>query len=84
MLVLSRKVGEQIRIGGDIILTFKGIKGGRVKISVDAPRAVRVVRSELLDRTNTGQGAVSANRESDRVGSYKYVDPAQESPEAPQ
>ena len=47
MLVLSRKDGESIRIGDDILVRISEIRGGRVKIAIDAPRDVRVRRSEL-------------------------------------
>jgi carbon storage regulator len=47
MLVLSRKEGEQLVIGGNIVLTINRISGNRVAIGIDAPRDVRVVRGEL-------------------------------------
>ena len=48
MLVLSRKAGESIRIGDDI--TIHIVKtGDRVRIGIDAPRSVNVVRTELVD-----------------------------------
>ena len=48
MLVLSRKAGESIRIGDDI--TIHIVKtGDRVRIGIEAPRSVNVVRTELVD-----------------------------------
>jgi len=47
MLVLSRKVGEQIRISGDIVVVVKEIQGDRIKIGIEAPKLVRVLRGEL-------------------------------------
>ena len=44
MLVLSRKLGEQIRIGMGIEITVLKIHGGRVQIGVQAPREVPVRR----------------------------------------
>ncbi|MFN5622896.1 MAG: carbon storage regulator, partial [Planctomyces sp.] len=44
MLVLSRKVGESIQIDGDIRVTVSQVRGGRVRLSISAPAAVRVVR----------------------------------------
>jgi carbon storage regulator len=49
MLVLSRKPGEQIVIGNDIRVTVVEIKGGRVKIGIEAPDDVAIFRSELRD-----------------------------------
>ena len=47
MLVLSRKEGEKIRIGQDIVITITAIKGGRVKLGIEAPTEVPVLRGEL-------------------------------------
>jgi carbon storage regulator len=47
MLVLSRKVGEQICIDGNITVTINRIEGNRVSLSFDAPRDVHIVRAEL-------------------------------------
>ena len=47
MLVLSRKDGEAIRIGEDILIKVSQIRGGRVRIAIDAPQDVRIRRSEL-------------------------------------
>lgn len=50
MLVLSRKEGESVRIGRDVVVTVVKLRSGRVKIGVSAPEAVKVLRSELVDR----------------------------------
>ena len=47
MLVLSRKEGEQLLIGDNIILTINRISGNRVAIGIDAPKEVPIVRGEL-------------------------------------
>jgi carbon storage regulator CsrA len=47
MLVLSRKLGQKIRIGEDITICIVGIDGGQVKIGIDAPKSVRVDREEI-------------------------------------
>ena len=47
MLVLTRKVGESICIGGDIRITIASVGNGRVRIGIDAPKDVRVDRSEI-------------------------------------
>ena len=47
MLVLSRKEGEQLVIGQNIVLTVNRISGNRVAIGIEAPRDVRIVRGEL-------------------------------------
>jgi carbon storage regulator len=47
MLVLSRKAGEEIIIGGGIRLVVNQVKGQRVSIGIVAPESVQVVRGEL-------------------------------------
>ena len=47
MLVLSRKVGEKLVIGDNIILTINRISGNRVTIGIEAPGSVKIVRGEL-------------------------------------
>jgi carbon storage regulator len=47
MLVLSRKHGERIFIGEDIVLTIVRIGGNTVRIGIEAPTTMRVVREEL-------------------------------------
>jgi carbon storage regulator CsrA len=47
MLVLTRKLQEQICVGNDITITILRIKGNSVRIGIEAPRGVRVIRGEL-------------------------------------
>ena len=47
-LTLSRNVGQSLAIG-DAIVTIKSNKGGRVMLSIDAPKSVRILRTELKD-----------------------------------
>ena len=47
MLVLTRKVGERIRIATNIELVVTAVRGGRVKLGIKAPQAVEVSRGEL-------------------------------------
>lgn len=49
MLVLSRKEGERLMIGDDITLVISKISGNRVSIGIEAPKGVKIVRSELTD-----------------------------------
>ena len=47
MLVLSRKKGESIQIAENISITVCEVRGGRVRLSIDAPKSVRVLRGEI-------------------------------------
>lgn len=48
MLVLTRKIGERIMIGDDIIVTLVDIDRGKVRLGVEAPRDVQIIREELI------------------------------------
>jgi carbon storage regulator len=48
MLVLSRKLGEKIRIGEDIIVTVVDIDRGKIRLGIEAPNEVPILRQELL------------------------------------
>lgn len=48
MLVLSRKVGEEIHIGNDIILTVVAIRGDKVRIGITAPKTMTIMRPEAI------------------------------------
>jgi carbon storage regulator len=50
MLVLTRRLGEEIVIDGNICITVVAIKGGHVRLGITAPKSVSIQRSELLDR----------------------------------
>ena len=47
MLILTRRVGESIIIGDDIVITVLGVKGNQVRIGTDAPKNVPVHREEI-------------------------------------
>ena len=50
MLVLTRKAGEGIIIGDDIKITIVELKGGGVRVGIDAPREMKVHRQEVFDK----------------------------------
>lgn len=50
MLILTRKPGEKIRIGDDITIHVVDIGKGNVRIGVDAPKNVAIMRDEVVER----------------------------------
>ena len=57
MLILQRKPGESLVIGGDISITVVSVEGGRVRLAISAPQDVPILRSELV-------AAAAANKDS--------------------
>ena len=50
MLILTRNVGQTIKIGDDVSITVLGVQGNQVRIGIDAPREVSVHREEVYKR----------------------------------
>ncbi len=50
MLVLARKVGQQIVIGDEIEVTVLEVRGEQVRLGINAPRSIAVHRKELLEQ----------------------------------
>ena len=49
MLVLSRKIGETLYLGDNIVIEVRRVAGSRVTLAIDAPREVRILRGELME-----------------------------------
>jgi carbon storage regulator len=50
MLILTRRVGESLRIADDVVVTVLGVKGHQVRIGIAAPRTIAVDREEVYER----------------------------------
>ena len=50
MLILTRRVGDSLKIGDDVSITVLRVKGDQVRLGIDAPDTVSVMREEVLER----------------------------------
>jgi carbon storage regulator len=64
MLVLTRKLMEKLFIGDDICVTVVRLEGGQVRLGIEAPREVSVVRAELVPERS---GAAPQSRTTHRI-----------------
>ena len=62
MLSLARRPGQKIRIGEDIVLVVREIRGRQVKVGIEAPPHVRVLREEIYEEL------VAANKKAAEAG----------------
>lgn len=50
MLVLTRKINEEIKIGSDIVIKIISTSDNQVKIGIDAPKSVQILRGEVYEK----------------------------------
>ena len=55
MLILTRRVGEAMKLGEDITVTVLGVRGNQVRIGIDAPKSVAIQREEIYSTAGTDQ-----------------------------
>lgn len=61
MLVLSRKLMEKLYIGDDICVTVVRIESGQVRLGIDAPREIPIIRDELHRKARKGPRPATAS-----------------------
>jgi carbon storage regulator len=52
MLILTRRVGEALMVGNDTKIVVLGVKGGQIRLGINAPKDVKVHREEIYDKIN--------------------------------
>lgn len=57
MLILQRKAGQSLRIGENVLVTVLGVENGRVRLAIEAPTDIPILRSELIAARAANQEA---------------------------
>lgn len=67
MLILQRKPGEAVRIGDDVTVSILSVENGRVRIAIDAPTSIPILRNELIEAIAANRDSVVANTSADEL-----------------
>jgi carbon storage regulator len=55
MLILTRRIGEKLIVGGNVTVTVLSIRGNQIRMGIDAPREVKVHREEIYQKIQAEQ-----------------------------
>lgn len=62
MLVLKRKIGESIIIGEDVEIKIVDVGEGRVKIGIEAPKSIEIMRKEVIEQVSEENKAARTSK----------------------
>jgi carbon storage regulator len=66
MLILTRRPGESLTIGDDVVVTVVGVSGNQIRLGITAPREVRVLREEVYKAMREENQAAANGLDSSR------------------
>ena len=73
MLVLGRRTGENIRIGDDIKVIVLEVRGGQIKLGIEAPLHVQVHREEIYERIQRQNQRAAGMSPADLAAAAQYL-----------
>ncbi len=76
MLILTRRPGERVVIGGDILVTVMGVSGHTVRLGIEAPEGVSIYREEIWLAVEAENRAAAAAGAEDLPGGSPGGEPA--------
>jgi len=82
MLVVSRRAGQSILVGQNIEVFILEVDGSQVRVGINAPRAIRILRRELLVQVESENRRGAENHASDPAALQELADSLKSSPEA--
>jgi carbon storage regulator len=77
MLRITRRAGERVIVGGEVVIEVLEVRGGTVRLGIDAPRSVSIYREEIwLEVKRENEAAASAPSELPSLPSLKPSSPS--------
>ena len=67
MLILRRRAGETLLIGDNVKITVMDVYEGGVRLAIDAPKSVQILRSELLQAVDANRDAAGESKRPDEL-----------------
>ena len=67
MLILRRRAGETLLIGDDVKVTVMDVYEGGVRLAIDAPKSIQILRSELLQAVDANRDAAKEPKRPDEL-----------------
>jgi len=78
MLILTRKSGEKITVGDNVVVSVLEIKGSQVKLGIEAPKGIAVHRGEIYERIQRENLLAASIDEDDFVAAAQLCNPGRE------
>lgn len=73
MLALTRKIGERIVIGDNIVVTVVDVKGDNVRLALEAPKTIKIYRGEIYDAIATENKQAAAPVDMNALDMFKDI-----------
>ena len=67
MLVLSRKIGEKIKIGKDVVVNILKVEGTTVRVGIEAPRQINILRMEVFEKIQNENIEAASSKSMDQI-----------------
>lgn len=80
MLILTRKAGQSLVLGDDVVVTVLEVDGDRVKLGIAAPQSVRILRQELCEAVR--EANLAAKRSPNDLGLSALLEPLRQAQES--